>query len=236
VRIKVKHIRQRHVEENLAELLISLARTRVNVLVSSGSFEDDVRLMRAVVDSGINIPVLACVAAGVRGFQHRLGSDADGVIGPSQWEEQIEVVPELGPRPARFAKDFHAGNPGLDCDYPAAQIYAAGLLTVAALHAAGSIEPRVLRSAFGDLRTSTLFGEFALDRVTGRQIGHKMLLVQWHENQKVVIHPDAHADLGTLELPSGWRLILTSFKNLRMTSGPRRPRSASTTGDSDEEN
>ena len=85
------------------------------------------------------------------------------------------------------------------CDYPAAQIYAAGLLSAAALGACREFAQESLRAAFSDLRTSTLFGDFAIDRVTGRQIGHKVLLVQWHGGEKVVIHPDAHADPGTLE-------------------------------------
>ena len=89
------------------------------------------------------------------------------------------------------------------CDYPAAQIYAAGLLSAAALGACGRLEQESLRAAFSDLRTTTLFGDFAIDRVTGRQIGHKVLLVQWHGAQKVVIHPDAHADPGALEFPAG---------------------------------
>ena len=60
---------------------------------------------------------------------------------------------------------------------------------------------RVCEAAFSDLRTATLFGDFAIDRVTRRQIGHKVLLVQWHGAQKVVIHPDAHADPEALEIP-----------------------------------
>jgi hypothetical protein len=65
------------------------------------------------------------------------------------------------------------------------------------------------------LRTTTLFGDYAIDRVTGRQIGHKVLLVQWHEGRKVTIDPEVHAHLGALEIPSGWRLILGSIYRFR---------------------
>lgn len=112
---------------------------------------------------------------------------------------------------------MRASSPGIRVDYPAAQAYAAGLLTAAALKAADSADQHRLRAAFSDLRTSTLYGDFAIDRVTGRQIGHKMLLVQWHGGRKIVIEPDVHRDAGTLELPSGWRLILSSFRGLRLT-------------------
>jgi branched-chain amino acid transport system substrate-binding protein len=133
-------------------------------------------------------------------------------VGPSQWEEGAGFTPELGPPPRQFAARVRAAC-GF-CDYPAAQIYAAGLLSAAALAACGSVGQENLRAAFSDLRTTTLFGDFAIDRVTGRQIGHKVLLVQWHGGEKVVIHPDAHADPGALEFPSGWRLVLASLSNL----------------------
>jgi hypothetical protein len=37
------------------------------------------------------------------------------------------------------------------------------------------------------LETTTLYGGFRLDRLTARQIGHRVLLVQWRGGRKVVI-------------------------------------------------
>ena len=102
-------------------------------------------------------------------------------------------------------------------DYPAAQIYAAGLLTAAALASAGRIDDAMLRAAFSDLRTTTMFGDFSIDRVTGRQLGHQMLLVQWHRGRKVIIVPESHDDSGSLDFPAGWRLLLAGFEALRLT-------------------
>jgi branched-chain amino acid transport system substrate-binding protein len=194
------------------DLLMRLARSRITALVSAGSFADDVALINGILRADLNIPVLACVAAGVQGFADTLGEQAEGLVGPSQWEESAGLVPELGPRPVQFAARMRAVCGA--CDYPAAQIYAAGLLSAAALCACGQLEQTRLREAFSDLRTSTLFGDFAIDRVSGCQIGHKVLLVQWHGGQKIVIHPDAHADAGSLEFPTGWRLMLTSLSSL----------------------
>jgi branched-chain amino acid transport system substrate-binding protein len=194
------------------DLLIRLARSRITALVSAGSFADDVALVNCVIRADLNVPVLACVAAGVQGFADALGERAEGLVGPSQWEESIRLTPELGPRPAQFAARMRAACGA--CDYPAAQIYAAGLLSAAALRACGGIDQTRLREAFSDLRTSTLFGDFAIDRVSGCQIGHRVLLVQWHGGQKVVIHPDAHAEVGSLEFPTGWRLVLASLSSL----------------------
>jgi len=194
------------------DLLLRLARSRITALASAGSFADDVALISGIVRADLNIPVLACVAAGVQGFADALGQHAEGIVGPSQWEATVGFRPEIGPGPGQFAARIRAACGA--CDYPAAQIYAAGLLSAAALGVCGALGQESLRAAFSDLRTSTLFGDFAIDRVTGRQIGHKVLLVQWHGGEKVVIHPDAHADPGTLEFPSGWRLVLASLSSL----------------------
>jgi branched-chain amino acid transport system substrate-binding protein len=192
-------------------LLAQLSRIRANVLVAAGSFEQDVELVRAVIESDLNLPLIACVAAGVGGFAAALGAFANGIIGPSQWEEQLAHRTEIGPLAADFARRFRFANPDLGCDYPAAQAYAAGLIAIAALKECTRPDHQQLRAALSDLQTSTLFGDFAIDRVSGRQIGHKTLLVQWHEGRKVIIDPEVHAGRGGLEIPSGWRLILGSI-------------------------
>jgi ABC-type branched-subunit amino acid transport system substrate-binding protein len=211
-------------------LLAQLARARANVLVAAGSFEQDVELVRAAIEADLNLPVIACVAAGVAAFSAALGALANGIIGPSQWEEQLAHRTEIGPSAADFARRFRIANPGLGCDYPAAQAYAAGLVAITALKECTSLDHQQLRAALSDLRTSTLFGDFAIDRVSGRQIGHKTLLVQWHEGRKVIIDPEVHAELGALEIPSGWRLILGSIYRARF----RPPKGSETIHEEDE--
>ncbi len=199
-----------------AKLFPALTRNRIDALVSCGSYQHDLDVIRAVAPSPLKIMVLGCVAAGVRRFAADLGELADGIVGPSQWENSIDVRPELGPPSAEFSRLMRSA--GIDSpDYPSAQIYAAGLLTSAALSATGALDQAKLRGAFSDLRTSTFFGDFSIDRVTGRQLGHQMLLVQWHAGRKIVIEPEAHAELGTLEFPSGWRLLLAGLDLIKLS-------------------
>jgi branched-chain amino acid transport system substrate-binding protein len=221
VRIRLKYAGDFQPDRTPATLVPALIRNRINVLASAASYGQDIELMRLVTSSALNIPVLACVAAGVSSFRADLGENAEGIVGPSQWEEQFEIAPELGPTPAEFAWRMRAAHPGLQCDYPAAQPYAAGLLTGAALASAGALDQGRIRAAFSDLRTSTFYGKFAIDPATGRQIGHQVLLVQWHGGHKVIIEPEAQVESGTLELPSGWRLILASFQALRISREKR---------------
>ena len=216
VRVRVKWNGAFVPDATPAKLFPALTRNRVNALASAGSYEYDVAVMRAVVESRLNIPVLGCVAAGVSRFASDLGELADGIVGPSQWEDTLEIEPALGPTPAEFARRMRAA--GVDSpDYPSAQIYAAGLLTAAALANAGRLDDAMLRAAFSDLRTTSMFGDFSIDRVTGRQIGHQMLLVQWHRGRKVIIIPESHDDSGSLDFPAGWRLLLAGFPALRLS-------------------
>ncbi|HKN11858.1 MAG TPA: ABC transporter substrate-binding protein [Candidatus Binatus sp.] len=217
VRVRVKWNGAFDPETTPARLFPALTRNRVNALASAGSYEHDVAVMRAVAESRLNIPVLGCVAAGVGRFASDLGELADGIVGPSQWEDSVELEPALGPTPAEFARRIRAAGADDTPDYPAAQIYAAGLLTAAALASAGHPDDAMLRAAFSDLRTTTMFGDFAIDRITGCQVGHQMLLVQWHRGRKVIIAPESHDDSGSLDFPAGWRLLLAGAEALRLS-------------------
>jgi branched-chain amino acid transport system substrate-binding protein len=215
VRVRVKWNGAFDPASTPARLFPALVRNRVNALASAGNYDHDVSVMRAVAESRLNIPVLGCVAAGVARFAADLGELSEGIVGPSQWEESLDVEPALGPTPAEFARRMRAG--GVDSpDYPSAQIYASGLLTAAALAQAGRCDDAILRAAFSDLRTTTMYGEFALDPI-GRQVGHQMLLVQWYRGRKVIIVPESHDDSGSLDFPAGWRLLLAGAEALRLT-------------------
>ncbi|MGH7906364.1 MAG: ABC transporter substrate-binding protein, partial [Candidatus Binataceae bacterium] len=222
VRIRLKYNGRIDAEDPPPRLLAALRRNRINVLASAGGFAHDLAVVRMIIGKGLNVPVLACVAAGVHGFFEQLGDEAEGIVGPSQWEENLDITPAIGPNPDEFVRRMRAINE-TKCDYPAAQAYAAGLLTMAALQAADRLDQNRLREAFSGLRTTTLFGGFAIDAATGRQISHKMLLVQWHAGRKVVIDPEPRAEAGALEFPSGWRLLLASFQILRLKRETEEP-------------
>jgi branched-chain amino acid transport system substrate-binding protein len=221
VRIRVKWNGTFDPEVTPPDLYPALIRNRVNALASAGSYEHDLRVIRAIASSNLNIPVLGCVAAGVRRFASDLGELSEGIVGPSQWEssvgEHLEVPPALGPTASEFVRRMREAGATDPPDYPSAQIYAAGLLTAAALASAASLDDHQLRTAFSDLRTNTMYGDFSIDRVTGRQLGHKMLLVQWHRGRKVIIQPESHTDTGSLDFPSGWKLLLAGADLLRLS-------------------
>ena len=190
------------------ELLVTtLRRGRINSLVSAGSYDHDLAVMRAVLDSELDIPVLACVAAGQSSFGTDLGDRAQGIVGTSQWEPGSEAIPELGPDPREFVHRMRTRTRSGDADYVAAQAYAAGVLAAAVLGKLGACDQVRMREQFSSLRTETLFGAFGIDPTTGRQVAHRMLNVQWHNGRKVRIEPHPLSDRGTSQFSTGWRLL-----------------------------
>jgi branched-chain amino acid transport system substrate-binding protein len=218
VRLRLKYSTRFDPDHTPAALRTALRRNRINAVLSAGSYEHDLAIMRLCAAPNANIPVLGCVAAGVARFGADLADDAEGIVGPSQWEADAEIIPQLGPSSRDFVRRMHAlGAPG--CDYPAAQAYAAGLVALAALRATDALDQARLRLALAGLRTTTLFGDFAIDPDSGRQVGHKMLLVQWHRGRKVLIDAEPDPNDGAIEFPSGWRLILASMQYFRLSRG-----------------
>lgn len=139
------------------------------ILVTAG-FQEDVSLVRRIRDGEDQPALLGCVAAGVPQFGERLGPQADGVIGPTQWISKPDS-PDIGPSGISFGhlyeKAFGTG-PG----YVAAQAAAAGFLSAQA-HRCGMDRDEVLA-----WRTSTLLGDFCLDR-DWRQVGYTVSTIRW---------------------------------------------------------
>ena len=223
VKVRVKWNAPFDPEASPTKLYPALKRNRVNALVSAGSFAHDVAVVRSIVAANLNIPVVACVAAGVNEFGAELRDEAEGIVGPAQWDENVELTPQLGIGSREFARAMRAVMGGAPPDYTAAQAYAAATLATAALERAGTVDQIRIREAFNDLTTSTLFGDFAIDRATGRQTGHRMLLVQWHGGRRIIIEPESHVDRGNLEFPSGWRLVLAGLEMLKLNRDTDEP-------------
>jgi hypothetical protein len=84
--------------------------------------------------------VLACVAAGLSSFGTDLGDRAEGIVGTSQWEPGAQVIPELGPDPREFTHRMRTQSRTGECDYVAAQAYAAGVLVAAVVEKLGACD------------------------------------------------------------------------------------------------
>jgi branched-chain amino acid transport system substrate-binding protein len=174
-----------------------LAAAKPAMIVGVGRYEDDVALVRALAQMRLRVKALAVVAAPLQAFWEDLQGLAEGCIGPSQWEPGRDVTPDVSPTSTAFVERFRRRY-GQTPDYPAAQAYAAGLVMQRGIALAGTCANVDLRKATRTLVCQTFYGGFQLDSVSGAQVGHETVLIQWQHGMKRIIHPVAVAQAAPL--------------------------------------
>jgi ABC-type branched-subunit amino acid transport system substrate-binding protein len=153
-----------------------------DVLLSAGSFDDDVAVAHWV--SKRRWRAVGLVAAGVDELRHAIGDRVEGLYGPCQWFDDGTDDPADGPNSEWFSHCYRDAN-GAAPPYPAAAAFAAGVVWQRCVREAGTIEAVPVQAASQRLDTTTLFGRFHLDPVTGVQTGHQIRVVQWRGGQRV---------------------------------------------------
>lgn len=175
---------------------------KADILLLAGGFQEDVETVRRLRSRP---PVVGAVAAGIGLFGAELGTLAERVVGPSQWEEGVRFRPDLGPRQAdvvrglrtRVVAGLRAHAAVGHIEYPAAQAYAAALVAMRCVQDAGSLDDAALLEAATRLRCTTFFGRFGLGD-DGLQREHEMLAVQWQGGVKRVVAPPSLAEADML--------------------------------------
>jgi ABC-type branched-subunit amino acid transport system substrate-binding protein len=155
------------------------------VLVTAGTFEEDIEAVTRARGLAPPPRLTCAVAAGIREFSEAV-NDPDGIFGIAQWLPQNGQPSLLGPGEGEFLDAYSAaagGPPG----YPAAQAIAAAVLADHCARQAGSTDREQLWRAATALDTSTLFGSFKIDQTSGAQIGHQTVLVQWVGREQTAI-------------------------------------------------
>ena len=177
--------------DDLPRLLAKLRQQRPDLILSVGSFEEDCAIARESIAAGVRTKAFALTAAAMREFGQTLGTVAEAVLAPSQWEPDARYVVDFGPSAQQVAKRI--GAMGSASDYPAAQAYAACLIAQHCLEEAGSADDEALWRAACALDCTTFFGRFRINPRTGIQSGHEMVWVQWQGGSKVVVWPPSVA-------------------------------------------
>jgi branched-chain amino acid transport system substrate-binding protein len=113
----------------------------------------------------------------------------DRVLAPytSQWEPMPVAAPLVAPDSAWFVDAFELAFHRTP-EYPAAQAFALGVIfEECRRRCAGRLTRSDLLHAAHRIETTTFHGGFRLDPSTGRQVGHRVRLVQWRGGRKRVI-------------------------------------------------
>jgi branched-chain amino acid transport system substrate-binding protein len=170
-------------------LLRELHASQPEILVLAGSFEQEIQIMRARRRWPASIRAVAAVAAGVHAFHDELSRAAEGVIGPSQWEAHAahaSFPADIGPDAFWFLRNFRKQF-GREPEYTAAGSFAVGLIFGECVQRAGSLQDNNLLAAAAELDCYTLYGRFRLDSASRRQVGHRILLIQWVRDHKLLL-------------------------------------------------
>ena len=182
-------------KDDFSDVIEAIGEATPDVLVVAGRFQNDLRIAELLAATAPTVGAVAVVAAGVDAFRERLGEQAEGFIGPSQWEPEAMGEPDYGPAATEVQASFdrlrmngeRAGHTVID--YPMAQAYAVGVVMQRCVEECGSLEDEALRQAAASLDFTTFYGRFRIDPETGRQVGKPSLLVQWRQGRKVVVWP-----------------------------------------------
>jgi len=173
--------------EDLPQLMANIRRQRPDLILSAGSFEDDCAIARESIAAGVRTKAFALTAAAMREFRQTLGTGAEGILAPGQWDPDARYVVDFGPTPSQVAERIRAM--GSASDYPAAQAYAACLIAQHCLEKAGRADDEALWRAACALDCTTFFGRFRINPRTGIQDRHEMVWVQWQGGKRVVVWP-----------------------------------------------
>ena len=179
--------------KDFSSLLKQLKEDNPDIILSGGRTEDELILAKQIIKNRVSAKAIGLVVAGIKHFKEQLGKDAEGFLGPSQWERGIKIKPDFGPTPEEFFKRFKNAY-GKEPDYTAAQGYNIGLIIQWCIEEAGTFDDLSLRETAGRTQFRTFYGDFKIDPVTGNQIGHKMLIVQWQSGEKFIVCPEEVAE------------------------------------------
>ncbi len=191
--------------QDLSPILNELKATNPDIIIGGGHFADGQLLTSQLAELKINVKAISIlVAPALPKYYDALGTKAEGICAPAQWEVGVTYGPEAakklgmdyyGPTQDEFLKLFKEVS-GSDekPSYHAAEGAAAVLSYAYAIEKAQSLEPEKVREAMNNIEFMSLYGVWKIDPETGKQIGHDMVIIQWQGGTKKIIWPEAAAN------------------------------------------
>ncbi len=167
-----------------------------DIFVGGGHFNDALLFVNSAEELGFS-PAGMVITVGPSNpeFASEVGSRANTILGPTQWEATMSWEGDWLGTPAEFAARYEAmwGEPPT---YQAAESAATPLALMLAIEEAGSLETDAVRQALRDLDVVTFYGPINFDE-TGKNTAKPMGTVQIQDGVILVVAPTvaAEADL-----------------------------------------
>jgi branched-chain amino acid transport system substrate-binding protein len=174
--------------EDFGPIIEQLQESQPGLILGVGRIADDIRFARQLAASGLKANLVGFIAAPLVMFGESLGDASEGFAGPSQWEPHVIAVPDYGPSTHEVLQSLRRRH-SAGVDYPMAQAYGGCLVAQRCIEEAGTVDNYALRQAANALDFTTFYGRFSIDPVTGRQLGHDMIVIQWHRGKKRIVWP-----------------------------------------------
>jgi branched-chain amino acid transport system substrate-binding protein len=174
--------------------LTQIAAANPDVILGGAHFVDGETIMKNIQSLGLHFKMVSLlVAPDDPHFQSDLGSLANNVVAPSQWEANLDFT-HLSPyygtiTSSQFASEFQAKF-GMAPNYEAAEGYNTGLVLQKAIEDSGSLDSTVVRNQMGTENFYTFYGRFQIGP-SGIQVGHTMVVMQWQNGVKQTVWPTA---------------------------------------------
>ena len=175
--------------------LTQIAALHPDVLIGGAHFADGENIMKGIQSLGLHFNMVALlVAPDDPHFQADLGSLANNVVAPSQWEPNLDFSsfsPYGDITSTQFLNQFKSTY-NMDPNYEAAEAYNTGLVLQKAITDSGSLNSTTVRNQMSTENFWTFYGHFQIG-ATGIQTGHTMVVMQWQNGVKQTIWPRAVA-------------------------------------------
>jgi branched-chain amino acid transport system substrate-binding protein len=180
--------------------LTQITAANPDVILGGAHFADGETIMKNIQSLGLHFKMVSLlVAPDDPHFLTDLGSLANNVVAPSQWEQNLYGPQQLlaanvplsafygnitGPQ---FFSQFQSRF-NMPPNYEAAEAYNTGLVLQKSISDSGSLNSDGVRAQMGKEDFYSFYGRFVIDS-TGLQTGHTMVVMQWQNGVKQTIWP-----------------------------------------------
>jgi len=165
-----------------------------DAILGGGHFQDGSTFAKQLYEKKVDVKMVALLVAPAEVNFAEIGEAASGIIGPSQWEPQVNFSAEtaekvnlsfFGPSSIDFVNNYKAVY-NEDPSYHAAGGYAAGLILQNAIETTGALDTQAIKAALDQMNIYTFFGQIQFDAGAdshGLQTGHSMVYIQWQPGE-----------------------------------------------------
>jgi branched-chain amino acid transport system substrate-binding protein len=170
--------------KNLDDMAQKVKASRAQVLIVCGHLEESIDMRVSLKNIGYYPKAYyASVGPALSAFYDKLKGDADFVFSSSQWEHQA-----VFPRSKEFYEAFKKAYKE-EPSYHTATAYAGGQALEAAIKKAKGLDREKIRDILSAMDTMTIIGRYGVN-MTGMQIKHFNLIIQWQKGKKEIVWPD----------------------------------------------